>query len=140
MAVDEYYKHSAITDKIIKSFFEVYNALGYGFLEKVYENSMFLEMKKEGLSVIAQKPIKVFYDNQEVGFYYADLIVDDKVIVELKAAEYIGEDHEAQLLNYLRATDIEVGMLLNFGKKAEFKKKMFSNEFKKKQRQNHLLS
>ncbi|MBK7147748.1 MAG: GxxExxY protein [Bacteroidetes bacterium] len=126
----ENYKHSEITELIIGSFFKVYNSLGYGFLEKVYENAMLEELKRDGLKVEAQHPIKVFYQDKEVGSYYADLLVEGKVIVELKAAEYIAEEHEAQLLNYLRATDIEVGLLLNFGKEARFKKKVFSNGYK----------
>lgn len=123
--------HSEITDKIIKAFYKVYNTLGYGFLEKVYENAMAIELRKEGFEILQQKNIKVYYEEEVVGDYYADLVVNDSVIVELKAASSICEEHEAQLLNYLRATDIEVGMLLNFGKKAEFKRKIFSNNRKK---------
>ena len=126
----ENYKHSEVTGKIIRAFYNVYNTLGYGFLEKVYENSMVIELMKMGLGVNAQQSIKVNYEGREVGNYFSDLIVNDCVIVELKAAEALCEEHEAQLINYLRATDIEVGLLLNFGKKAEFKKKAFSNEFK----------
>ncbi len=132
MAVDEFYKHSEITDKIIRAFYNVYNKLGYGFLEKVYENAMMIELKKLGLEPNAQQTVNVFYDKQQVGSYFSDIEVNGCVICELKAAEVIAEEHEAQLLNYLRATDIEVGLLLNFGKKAEFKKKVFSNEFKNK--------
>ena len=123
-------KHSEITEKIIKAFYKVYNTLGYGFLEKVYENAMVIELRKMGLLVSQQKRIKVYYENEEVGDYYADLLVDNSVIVELKAAKSLCEEHEAQLINYLKATDIEVGLLLNFGKKAEFKRKIFSNEKK----------
>lgn len=119
-----------LTDKILKAFFNVYNTLGYGFLEKVYENSMRIELQKMGLSVIAQKNIKVYYDSLEVGDYFADLIVNDLVIVELKAAESLCEEHEAQLLNYLKATNIEVGLLLNFGKDPQFKRKIFTNDKK----------
>jgi GxxExxY protein len=104
--------------------------LGYGFLEKVYENAMLIELKKNGLKAESQKQLKVFYENFEVGNYFADLIINDCVIVELKAAEVLIEEHEAQLINYLRATEIEVGLLLNFGKKASFKRKAFANEFK----------
>ncbi len=122
--------HKDLTDIIIKTFYEVYNELGYGFLEKVYQNSLYLELKNKGLEVIAQKKIKVFYKGIEVGEYYADLIVEDKVILELKAAEYIVEEFENQIINYLRATDCEVGLLLNFGKKPEFKRKVFENSRK----------
>ncbi|MEK7819258.1 MAG: GxxExxY protein [Bacteroidota bacterium] len=122
------YKHSEITEKIIKAFYKVYNTLGYGFLEKVYENALFIELVSMGLFVEKQKQIKVFYGAKEVGEYYADLIVDKFVIVELKAAESLCEEHEFQLINYLKATEIEVGLLLNFGKKPEFKRKVFSNQ------------
>ncbi len=121
------YKHSEITEQIIKCFYKVYNTLGYGFLEKVYENALFFELKKSGLFVEKQKQIKVFYENQQVGKYYADLIVSESVIVELKAAESLCEEHEFQLINYLKATDIEVGLLLNFGKEPQMKRKIFSN-------------
>jgi GxxExxY protein len=124
------YQHSDITGIIIKAFYNVYNQLGYGFLEKVYENAMLIEIRKLGLECIAQRPIEVFYDHLKVGFYIADIVVNNCVIVEIKAAEAICEEHEAQLTNYLRATDIEVGLLLNFGKKIEFKRKVFSKEFK----------
>ncbi len=126
----ENYKHSEVTEIVIGAFFEVYNKLGYGFLEKVYENAMMMELMKRGLSAKSQQPISVFYDEKEVGNYFADIVVDDKVILELKAAEGLREEHEAQLINYLRATDIEVGLLMNFGKTPQFKKKVFSNEFK----------
>ena len=119
--------HKEITDKILKAFYTVYNILGYGFLEKVYENALFIELTKMGLKVIKQFPIKVQYDGKQVGEYFADLIIEDLVIIELKAAEGIAEEHEHQLLNYLKATDIEVGLLLNFGKKPEFKRKVFQN-------------
>jgi GxxExxY protein len=118
------------TEKIIKAFYKVNNTLGYGFLEKVYENAMAIELRKMGFKVLQQANIKVYYENEEVGDYYADLLVENQVIVELKAAESLGKDHEAQLINYLKATRIEVGLLLNFGKKAEFKRKVFSNKRK----------
>lgn len=123
--------HSDMTGLIIKAFFNVYNKLGYGFLERVYENAMLIELRKLNLECAPQFPIEVFYDECKVGFYIADIIVNSCVIVEIKAAEGICEEHEAQLTNYLRATDIEVGILLNFGKKAEFKRKAFSVKFKK---------
>lgn len=122
------YKHKDITDKIIKAFYNVYNNLGYGFLEKVYENAMFIELQEMGLFVEKQYPIEVFYKDKKVGDYYADLIVDEKIIVELKAAENLCEEHEFQLINYLKATDIEIGLLLNFGKKPEIKRKIFTNK------------
>lgn len=127
MAKIDNYKHSEITEKIIKAFYKVYNALGYGFLEKVYENAMFMELESMGLSVEKQKQIQVYYEGKEVGQYFADLVVEGNVIVELKAAESLCEEHEFQLVNYLKATEVEVGLLLNFGKKPELKRKVFSN-------------
>ena len=126
----ENYKYSDVTDKIIKAYYNVYNKLGYGFLEKVYENSMMIELKKLGLNCNKQVAIKVYYEKNIVGDYYADIIVEQVVIIELKAAESICEQHEIQLVNYIKATDIEVGLLLNFGKKAEFKRKVLTNEYK----------
>ena len=120
--------HADITDKIIKAFYKVNNTLGFGFLEKVYENAMMIELRRIGCKVSQQKNIKVYYEDEEIGDYYADLLVDDSVIVELKASKTICEEHEAQLINYLKATSIEVGLLLNFGTKAEFRRKIFTNE------------
>ena len=119
--------HKELTGSILKLFYEVYNELGYGFLEKVYQNALYNELKNNGFEVESQKQIKVYYKNIEVGEYYADLIVNDKVILELKATETITEAHEFQLLNYLKSTDIEVGLLLYFGKKPEFCRKVFQN-------------
>ncbi|MGD8306262.1 MAG: GxxExxY protein [Ignavibacteria bacterium] len=122
--------HSKITEGIIKCFYEVYNILGYGFLEKVYETSLFNELINNGLQCERQKKIDVIYKENLVGEYYADLIVEGKVIIELKAAEAICEEHEFQLIIYLKATSIEVGLLLNFGKKPEIKRKIFTNDRK----------
>jgi len=124
------YKHSAITDKIIAATYTVYNALGYGFLEKVYENALYYEIMKSGLNVKQQFPIQVFYDHNLVGDYYADLIVENKVIVELKAVSVLDPMHEVQLVNYLRATGIEVGLLINFGQKLTIKRRVFSRDWK----------
>jgi len=128
--MNDNYKYSNLTEKILKAFFIVYNKLGYGFLEKVYENSLLIELRKMGLQCVNQTAIKVFYDNTIVGDYFADIIVENKVILELKAAESLCNEHECQLINYLKASDIEVGLLLNFGKKPEFKRKVFSKEYK----------
>jgi GxxExxY protein len=122
------YKHSEITQMIIGAFYKVYNTLGYGFLEKVYVNSLLIELRKLGLISEPQYQIIVFYDNQEVGFYIADIIVNGCVIIEVKATETLCEAHEFQLINYLKATEIEVGLLLNFGKNPECKRKVFSNK------------
>lgn len=119
--------HKEISDKIIKAFYNVYNSLGYGFLEKVYENAMMIELRKLGLTVQRQVPIKVFYEEQLVGEYFADIIVEGNIIVELKATENLCETHEFQLINYLKATELEIGLLLNFGKKPQFRRKIFTN-------------
>jgi len=120
--------HKALTDKIIKAFYKVYNTLGYGFLEKVYENALIIELENNGLNVEAQKPISVLYENRVVGDYFADLCVAGTVIIELKASETLSKAHETQLINYLKATGIEVGLLLNFGKKPEFVRKVFTTK------------
>lgn len=122
--------HSDLTDAILKTFYDVYNELGYGFLEKVYQNSMYIELVSRGFRVEAQKQIKVLYKGMEVGEYYADLVVNDLVILELKAADAIVKEFEWQLLNYLRGTDMEVGLLLNFGRKPEFARRVFENSRK----------
>ena len=130
--MDSNYKHSDVTEIIIKAFYTVYNKLGYGFLEKVYEKAMLIEVGKLGIDVKSQVSIKVLYEGKDVGNYFADLIIDNKIIVELKAAECIDDAHEAQLTNYLRATEYEVGLILNFGRKAQFKRRAFSNDYKNK--------
>lgn len=121
-------KHEEITSKIIKAFFHVYNHLGYGFLEKVYENALMIELQKMGLQCCKQYPINVYYDNELVGKYYADILVNNSVIIEIKACTCLMMEHEAQLFHYLKSTEIEVGLLLNFGTKAEFKRKLFDNK------------
>ncbi len=123
--------HKDLTEAILKTYYDVYNELGFGFLEKVYQNSMYLELKARGFYVEAQKQIKVNFKGVEVGEYYADLVVNEKIIIELKAAECIIEEFEHQLINYLKATNVEVGLLLNFGKKPEFRRKIFENDRKK---------
>jgi len=119
--------HEELTNRIICAFYRVYNSLGHGFLEKVYENALVIELKKGGLSVTQQEGVKVFYEGEQVGDYYADIIVNGLVILELKAAEAFKNEHFAQLTNYLKATDKEVGLLLNFGKKPEFKRIVLAN-------------
>lgn len=123
-------KYKELSSKIINTFYTVYNALGYGFLEKVYENAMMIELKKMGLDCKNQFPINVMYENEIVGEYYADILIEEKIIVELKAIKTITKQDEAQLLSYLTATNVEVGLLLNFGEKPEFKRKIFDNEYK----------
>jgi GxxExxY protein len=124
------YKHTEITELSLKAFYKVYNTLGYGFLEKVYRNAMAIELRKLGLEVILEARIEVYYDGELVGEYYADLLVAGAVLVELKAVQKLAEEHEAQLLNYLKATPYEVGLLLNFGPKPEVKRKAFDNSRK----------
>ena len=119
-----------LTGQIIKIFYKVYNTPGYGFIEQIYHNAMILELGAAGLKVETEKAIAVYYEGKIVGTFAADLVVDDKVILELKAKEALHEAHEAQLTNYLRATNIEIGLLLNFGRKPEFKRKYFSNKNK----------
>jgi GxxExxY protein len=125
------YKHKDLSEKIIMAFYTVYNVLGYGFLEKVYENALMIELERIGLSVKAQWPIQVFYAGKTVGEYFADILVEGCIIVEIKAVKDLSSEHEAQLLNYLKATQIEVGLLLKFGPKPEVKRKAFDNSRKK---------
>ena len=125
--------HKNLSDTILKIYFEVYNVLGYGFLEKVYQNAMYLELKSQGYKVEAQKQIKVYYKSQLVGDYFADLLIEDSIIIiiELKACGCLLDEHKAQLLNYLKATDVEIGLLLNFGTTPEFKRSIYTNDRKK---------
>jgi GxxExxY protein len=119
------YKHSELTRAIISAFYQVHNTLGYGFLEKVYQNALTHELTKRGYRVTPNKAIEVYYDNIIMGEYFADLVVNDVVILELKAAESITKQHEAQLLNYLKATKIDVGLILNFGPKPQVVRKVY---------------
>ena len=123
-------KYKELTEKIIGIFYKVYNNLGYGVLENVYENAMMIDFKKENIPAVSQYAIKVFYEDEIVDEYFADILVDDKVIVEIKAVKNLAIEHEAQLLNYLKATDKEVGLLLNFGPKPKIKRKVFDNNRK----------
>ena len=125
------YLHQDLTEKIIKSFYKVYNTLNYGFLERVYENALIIELKKNNLQIQKQKPIKVYYENETVGDYITDIVVEDKVIIEIKALEKLREENELQLINYLKATEIEIGLLINFGKVPEVRRKIFTNDRKK---------
>ena len=121
------YKHKDITELIIQAFYTVYNTLGYGFLEKVYQNALVIELRKLGLEVIPEACIKVYYNGQVVGEYFADLLVAGVVLVEIKAVRTLAPEHEAQLLNYLKATPYEVGLLLNFGPQPQIKRKAYDN-------------
>jgi len=120
------YKHGDMTERIIGAAHQVYNTLGFGFLEKVYENALALELRKGGHSVTQQASIEVVYEGEVVGQYTADLIVDGKVVVEVKAVRDLDQAHEVQLVNYLKATGIEVGLLLKFGREIAIKRKIFN--------------
>ena len=122
--------HSELTGKIIGAAQRVHRVLGCGFLEKVYENALTIELRASGLEVAVQMPIEVRYRGELVGVYQADLLVDGLVILELKAVDQLADIHEVQLVNYLRATNIEVGLLINFGPKLEIKRRIFTNDRK----------
>ena len=123
-------KHEEITNKIIEAFYKVYNALGYGFLEKVYLNALYIELIEMGFKVDKHKTVVVYYKGNIVGDYTSDLTVENVVICELKTSESLCEGNENQLINYLKATEIEVGLLLNFGKKPEIRRKVYDNDRK----------
>ena len=118
-------KYKDLTSKIIDCAYSVHNALGYGFLESVYQNALLIELENSGLQAESEKKIKVHYQDKVVGDFIADIIVNDKVIIELKSVKDISPAHEAQLTNYLKATGIEVGLLINFGKSVEVKRRVF---------------
>ncbi len=118
------------TDRIIGAFYKVYRTLGYGFLERVYQNALYYELIDSGFDCKVQKPIQVFYKGKLVGEYIADMLVNNCIILELKAINGLDAEHEAQLLNYLKATRIELGLLLNFGPRPQIKRKIFRNENK----------
>ena len=124
------YLYTDITGAIIESYFNVYNKLGFGFLESVYQRAMVFGLSAKGFKCDDKFPIKVYYSGQNVGNYVADILVNEIVVIEIKAASELCEDHEKQLINYLKATDLEVGLLLNFGVKPQFKRKVFSGEYK----------
>jgi len=123
-------KHADITNRVLFVFYRVYNELGHGFLESVYEEAMVISLAESGLKVQRQVPIPVWYHGKKIGDFKADLLVEEKVFLELKAVNSINPAHAQQTLNYLRATDIEVGLLLNFGLEPQIKRLMFDNENK----------
>jgi GxxExxY protein len=125
------HQHNELTELAIRAFYKVYNTLGYGFLEKVYVNALIIEFDKINVPTKLQSPVQVHYDGKIIGEYFADIIVNDCIIIEIKAAKNLTLEHEAQLLNYLKATEIEVGLLLNFGPKPEVKRKIFDNARKR---------
>lgn len=129
-AVQGGYKHEKLTERAIKVFYEVYNELGYGFLESVYQESMKIALAQEGLKVQSPFPVPVWFRGFQVGKFIADCAVEELVFLELKSVRTLDSAHEAQLLNYLRATPLEVGLLLNFGPKPQIKRFLFDNERK----------
>ena len=124
-------KHSELTDRIIGVFYDVYNELGYGFLECVYEESLLIALRQDGLTADRQVPVPVWFRGNKVGEFRADLLVEKRVLLELKSARMLEKAHEAQLLHYLKSTEIEVGLLLNFGSRPQFRRLLFDNERKK---------
>lgn len=128
MMQDNELKHGELTGAILHCFYKrVYARLGYGFSEKVYENALVHELRQRGMKVVQQQKINVYYDGVLVGEYFADIVVSDKVILELKAVSQLLPQHKAQLLNYLRATNYEVGLLLNFGPEPKHIRRAFDN-------------
>jgi len=124
-------RHSELTNQIIGAFYDVYNELGHGFLESTYAEAMMISLQQVGLTAVREVPVSVWFRGKKVGQYFADILVGDAVLLELKAARAIESAHEAQLLHYLRATEIEVGLLLNFGVRPQFRRLLFDNERKK---------
>ena len=123
-------KHEDLTKKIIGCFYTVYNALGYGFLESVYQKALAIELRKQGFQVSCQHSFTVHYDGQTVGEFVADVVVNDLIILELKAVRTLMPEHENQLLNYLNASRYEVGLLFNFGPTPQLKRRIYDNERK----------
>jgi GxxExxY protein len=119
--------HGEITGPLIDAFFHVYRALGHGFLERVYANAMEIAVRNIGLEAKKEVPVRVYYDGVVVGEYYADMVVNDVVVVELKACKALVSEHEAQLLNYLKSTQLEVGFLFNFGPSPQYLRRVFEN-------------
>ena len=124
-------KHAELTEKIVGIFYDVYNELGYGFLESVYEESLVIALRETGLDVERQLVIPVWFRSHEVGRFRGDILVEDSVLLELKSARILEAAHEAQLLHYLKSTEIEVGPLLNFASRPQFRRLLFDNSRKK---------
>ena len=122
------YLYKDLTEKIIKCFYRVHDELGYGFVEAIYEKALIIELENIGLKVESQKDLEVCYKGSLVGKYRADIIVKNKIIIELKAVTQLLKIHEVQLVNYLKVTNIEIGLLVNFGEKLNFKRKLFRNK------------
>ena len=120
-------KHQELTQQIIEAAFRVHKILGYGFLEKVYQNALMIELTKKGIRAESERPLKIHYESDIVGDYICDIVVEDKVILELKAVKEINKIHEVQLVNYLKGTGIEVGLLINFGPSVQIKRKVLDS-------------
>ena len=131
MPQDGALKHGELTQKIIGVFFEVYNELGHGFLESVYEKSFSFALTASGLHVLTKIEVPVWFRGRQVGDFEADMLVERRILIELKAGRALDSAHEAQLLNYLRATEIEVGILFGFGLRPEFKRLAYDNQRKR---------
>jgi GxxExxY protein len=127
---NEQFRHAGLTKEIIGCFYDVYNELGFGFIESVYENSLCVALRAKGLEIHQQIAIPVWFRGQQVGDFDADVMVNKLILLELKTARGIENAHLGQLMNYLKATKIEVGLLLNFGPKPEFKRVVFGNDRK----------
>ncbi len=130
MAIDSSYKHSQLTDAIIGVFYDVYNELGFGFLESVYRKSLRLALIQTGMTVDQEVPVSVFFRGQSVGDFRADLVVNAAILLELKTAERIIPAHESQVLNYLRSTQLEIGLILNFGPTPQVRRLLLDNSRK----------
>ena len=125
ITADKNYVHSEVTEQIIGCAYDVYKRLGFGFAEKVYENAMMIKLRQKGLEAVQQALINVFFEGSLVGEYYADILVNQKVIIEIKAVATVSKAHEVQLVNYLKATGVNVGLLINFGERIKIIRKVF---------------
>ena len=125
------FPHRELTEQIIGCFYDVYNELGFGFLEDVYHKAMLVALQAAGLRAEKEVKLRVYFRGVEIAYFEADVFVENTVILELKAADELAPEHEAQLLNYLRASDIELGLLMNFGPKPAVRRRAFSNERKR---------
>jgi len=125
ITADKNYVHSEVTEQIIGCAYDVYKRLGFGFAEKVYENAMMIKLSQKGLEAVQQALINVFFEGSLVGEYYADILVNQKVIIEIKAVATVSKAHEVQLVNYLKATGVNVGLLINFGERIKIIRKVF---------------
>lgn len=127
MNTDRALLHKELTDRVLGAFYDVYNALGHGFLESVYENALAMTLEEDGLEVVKQHPIEIVFKGRCIGEFRADLLVERSLIIEIKAQANLMPIHEAQLLNYLKATGLPIGLLLNFGPRPQFKRRIFTH-------------